>query len=135
MKITIIEDEKLTAADLAETISEILPEAEIMALLHSVHSAITWFREHEQPDLIFSDVQLGDGLCFEIFKAVSITTPVIFCTAYDEYALKAFDTNGIDYILKPFDKSSVEAAINKYHNLKNTFAGQSDRPVRNHSVV
>jgi len=123
MKIVIIEDEKLTAADLAETVSEIVPGVHIAAVLYSVRSAITWFQENEHPDLIFSDVQLGDGLCFEIFKAVMVSAPVIFCTAYDEYALKAFKSNGIDYILKPFDKSSVETAIDKYRNLKNTFTG------------
>ncbi len=125
MKIVIIEDEKLNAHDLAETISEIVPEAELSAMLYSVKSAIRWFQENEPPDLIFSDIQLGDGLCFEIFKTVSFDTPVIFCTAYDEYALKAFDANGIDYILKPFDKSSIETAFQKYNNLKKRFAGAS----------
>ncbi len=125
MKIAIIEDEKLTAGDLAETISEIVPEAQIIAFLYSVHSAVSWFQKNEPPDLIFSDVQLGDGLCFEIFKAVAVNTPVIFCTAYDEYALKAFDANGIAYILKPFDKPTVEAAFQKYNNLKNRFAANA----------
>ncbi len=125
MKIVIIEDEKLTAADLAETITEVVPEAQIAALLTSVASSISWFSAHEQPDLIFSDIQLGDGLCFEIFKAVNITAPVIFCTAYDEYALKAFDANGIGYILKPFDKPAVEKAIQKYNRLKSSPASNS----------
>ncbi len=123
MRIVIIEDEKLTADDLSETILKVVPDAQIIAFLYSVGSAISWFQTNEQPDLIFSDIQLGDGLCFEIFKTISIDTPVIFCTAYDEYALKAFDANGIDYILKPFDEKTIEAALNKYHKLKNKFTG------------
>jgi two-component system, LytTR family, response regulator LytT len=122
MKIVIIEDEKLTADDLVETIIKIVPDAKIISVLHSVSTAISWFLKNEDPDLIFSDIQLGDGLSFEIFKKISTTAPVIFCTAYDEYALKAFDANGIDYILKPFDESTIEAAFNKYNNLKNKFS-------------
>jgi len=125
MKIVIIEDEKLTADDLAETILKVVPDAKIISVLHSVSTAISWFLKNEDPDLIFSDIQLGDGLSFEIFKKISTTVPVIFCTAYDEYALKAFDANGIDYILKPFDQSTIEAAFNKYNNLKNKFSENS----------
>ena len=124
MKIVIIEDEKLTATNLAETILAVVPKARITAFLFSVQSAVSWFRDNEQPDLIFSDVQLGDGLCFEIFKTIPVHAPVIFCTAYDEYALKAFDANGIDYILKPFDKASIEDAFQKYYTLKDSFTGQ-----------
>jgi DNA-binding LytR/AlgR family response regulator len=125
MKVVIIEDEKLTADDLADTILTIVPDAEIISVLHSVSTAISWFLKNEHPDLIFSDIQLGDGLSFEIFKKISTNVPVIFCTAYDEYALKAFDANGIDYILKPFDKSTIEAAFNKYNKLKNKFSENS----------
>lgn len=125
MKIVIIEDEKLTADDLAETILKIVPDAKIISVLHSVSTAISWFLKNDDPDLIFSDIQLGDGLSFEIFKKISTNVPVIFCTAYDEYALKAFDANGIDYILKPFDKSTIEAAFNKYNRLKNKFSENS----------
>ncbi len=125
MRIVIIEDEKLTADDLSETILKIVPDAQVIAFLYSVSSAIEWFKINEQPDLIFSDIQLGDGLCFEIFKTISINTPVIFCTAYDEYALKAFDANGIDYILKPFDEKTIESAFQKYNNLKSKFTGNN----------
>jgi two-component system, LytTR family, response regulator LytT len=123
MRIVIIEDEKLTAANLAETIATVVPGAQVEAILSSVKSALSWFQLHEKPDLIFSDIQLGDGLCFDIFKTISVHAPVIFCTAYDEYALKAFEANGIDYILKPFDKSSIEEAFKKYNALKNSFSG------------
>ncbi len=122
MKIVIIEDEKLAADDLAETILKVDPDAKIISVLSSVSTAISWFLKNEHPDLIFSDIQLGDGLSFEIFKAVSTNVPVIFCTAYDEYALKAFDANGIDYILKPFDVPTIEAAFNKYNKLKSKFS-------------
>ena len=125
MQIVIIEDEKLTATDLAETILRVEPEARIVAMLSSVRLAIDWFQQNEHPDLIFSDIQLGDGLSFEIFKTISTNTPVIFCTAFDEYALRAFDANGIDYILKPFDQHAIGLSIQKYHKLKNKFSGNS----------
>jgi len=125
MKVVIIEDEKLTADDLAETILKIVPDAKIISVLHSVSTAISWFQKNKHPDLIFSDIQLGDGLSFEIFKKKSTNVPVIFCTAFDEYALKAFDANGIDYILKPFDKSTIETAFSKYNKLKNKFSENS----------
>ncbi len=121
MKIVIIEDEQFTANDLAKTILRHTPEAQIIAKLYSVEDAIAWFRKNEHPDLIFSDIQLGDGLCFDIFKDQSITTPVIFCTAYDEYALKAFKANGIDYILKPFDDEAIANALTKYKELGKRF--------------
>lgn len=122
MKIAIIEDEKLTAEDLAETILKVEPKAQIIASLSSVKEAILYFSKNEKPDLIFSDIQLGDGLSFEIFKAVSVLTPVIFCTAYDEYALNAFKANGIDYILKPFTKKIIANALHKYKELRNNFS-------------
>jgi two-component system, LytTR family, response regulator LytT len=126
MKIVIIEDEKITADDLAATIKTIEPEAEIIATLSSVKSAVSYMETHTAPDLIFSDVQLGDGLSFEIFKAVKITSPVIFCTAYDEYALNAFKTNSIDYILKPSTSESIAEALEKYKILRQTFSGNEN---------
>ena len=115
MKIVIIEDEKLTADDLADTILKVSPGVQIVARLSSVKDAIIWFRKNKQPDLIFSDIQLGDGLCFEIFRKQSVTTPVIFCTAFDEYALAAFKANGIDYILKPYDEQTIASALTRYN--------------------
>jgi len=124
MKIVIIEDEKITADDLASTIMSIEPTAEIVAILSSVKNAVAYFQKAESPDLIFSDVQLGDGLSFEIFKAVNVSAPIIFCTAYDEYALNAFKTNSIDYILKPSTTISISEALDKYRNLKQSFSNQ-----------
>lgn len=114
MRIVIIEDEKITADDLAQTILQLYPQARIVQMLSTVKESIDYFRNGADIDLIFSDIQLGDGLSFEIFSKVEISVPVIFCTAYDEYTLHAFRANGIDYILKPFDNDTVAAAINKY---------------------
>jgi two-component system, LytTR family, response regulator LytT len=122
MTIVIIEDEHLTADHLAKTIVKANPEAQIIAKLRSVKEAVAWFKNNENPDLIFCDIQLGDGLSFEIFKSVSCSTPVIFCTAYDEYALNAFKVNSIDYIVKPFTPKTVASALSKYNDLKNNFA-------------
>jgi DNA-binding LytR/AlgR family response regulator len=114
MKIVIIEDEKVTARDLAQTIEQLFPQAQIEKILGTVKESISYFSDGSSADLIFSDIQLGDGLSFEIFSKVEIDVPVVFCTAFDEYALHAFKANGIDYILKPFTTEAVAAAINKY---------------------
>jgi two-component system response regulator LytT len=118
MKIVLIEDEHLTAKDLAMTIKEIEPDFEIVEILTSVEEAIAYLSVNNTIDLIFSDIQLGDGLSFEIFEKTNNKIPVIFCTAYDEYALKAFNTFGIYYFLKPFTKETVTIALSKYHDLK-----------------
>ncbi|UII25594.1 LytTR family DNA-binding domain-containing protein [Fulvivirga maritima] len=117
MKIVIIEDERLTAEDLASTIVKIDSSLEISAKILSVKDGIEYFQHNEEPDLIFSDIQLGDGLSFDIFKKCQINAPVIFCTAYNEYALEAFRANGIDYLLKPFTVASVSAALDKFSRL------------------
>jgi two-component system, LytTR family, response regulator LytT len=126
MKIIIIEDEKLTAMDLSKTIKGIEPDVEIVALLHSVDEAIDFFMTKPELDLIFSDIELGDGLSFEIFEKVNNRTPIIFCTAFNDYALQAFKTVGIDYLLKPFSKYTVEKSLEKYHSLKEKLAPQED---------
>lgn len=118
MKIVIIEDERIAATDLKETIMETDPTAEIVAVLRSVQDGLAYFNTHSKPDLIFSDIQLGDGLSFEVLENLRI--PVVFCTAYDEYALNAFKSHGIDYILKPFNHESVSNALLKYKNLVGT---------------
>jgi len=122
MNIVIIEDEDLTAEDLADTLLEVEPEAKIQATLPSVKAAIAYFKQNPAPDLIFSDIQLGDGLSFEVFNAVDISKPVVFCTAYNEYALDAFRANGIDYILKPFSQDTIRKTLLKYKQLLTSFA-------------
>lgn len=120
MKIVIIEDEELTANDLADTILSISTDYEIVKTLFSVKESITYFKLNNDFDLIFSDIELGDGLSFEIFRKVNLNKPVIFCTAFNEYALQAFDSNGIDYILKPFNLKSVEKSLTKLETLRGT---------------
>ena len=117
MNIVIIEDEPLTAKDLEACIRAAEPAAKIVAVLGSVGEAVEFFRENTFPDLIFSDIQLGDGLSFSIFAGFEQAVPVIFCTAYDAYALDAFKAAGIDYILKPFSAKSIAGALAKYQAL------------------
>lgn len=121
MKIIIIEDEKLTAKDLAKTLVGLDSEIEIIKTIHSVEEGIAHFEECDKPDLIFSDIELGDGLSFDIFQKHQNTAPIIFCTAYQQYMLEAFKTAGIDYVLKPFTKSSIEKALLKFKSLKSNF--------------
>ncbi len=117
MKTIIIEDEAVAAQALQSLIKEICPEIEIIAVLQSIDESIEWFRENQMPDLAFMDIHLADGSSFTIFEEVEVTCPVIFTTAYDEYALKAFEVNSIDYLLKPINIKDLERAINKYKNL------------------
>lgn len=112
MTTIIIEDEKPSARRLQRMLNTIDVSSETM--LHSVEEAIDWFQNNTHPDLIFLDIQLSDGLSFEIFEAIDIKSAVIFTTAYDEYALKAFKLNSIDYLLKPIDEDDLAAAIKKF---------------------
>lgn len=121
MNILIIEDEIKAAGSLAALISKIRPEAKVVGQLQSVTSSIKYLSENEQPDLIFMDIQLSDGLCFNIFKSVKVACPVVFCTAFDDYTLDAFKANGVDYVLKPFSKDDIVAAFKKVDELKNFF--------------
>jgi two-component system response regulator LytT len=120
MNIIIIEDERLTAEDLSDMITHLEPDANLLVTLSSVQEAVSYFSSGAQPDLIFSDIQLGDGLSFEIFSQADIKVPIVFCTAFDEYAINAFKTNGIDYILKPFKEQEIAQALDKYKMLRST---------------
>jgi DNA-binding LytR/AlgR family response regulator len=117
MKVVIIEDEPQAAQRLHKLVLELVAGAQILASIDSVKNAIRWFQENPRPDLILMDIQLADGVSFEIFDQVKIESPVIFTTAYDAYALKAFKVNSIDYILKPVDKDDLKNALNKLSNL------------------
>ena len=112
MRTIIIEDEKPAARLLQRKLEKLNITAEVM--LHSVEESVEWFLNNEHPDLIFLDIQLSDGLSFEIFEKVAIKSAIVFTTAYDEYALKAFKLNSIDYLLKPIDEDDLEVAIEKY---------------------
>ncbi len=112
MNVLIIEDEKPSARRLQRMLER--HGIEVPHLLHSVEESVAWFRNNAHPDLIFLDIQLSDGLSFEIFDAVEVKSAIIFTTAFDEYALQAFKLNSIDYLLKPIDDEELEAAVNKY---------------------
>ncbi|MDP4208540.1 MAG: LytTR family DNA-binding domain-containing protein [Bacteroidota bacterium] len=114
MKVVIIEDEQLAARRLESMIRAIDSNVEVLAKLESVEDSVEWFRTNTHPDLIFLDIHLEDDLCFSIFNKVKITTPVIFTTAFDEYAIKAFKLKSIDYLLKPIVHDDLNAAICKY---------------------
>jgi two-component system response regulator LytT len=118
MKVVIIEDEKILAEELAFNLKKVDGNIEIVMFLSSVEEALAFFDLDRDVDLIFSDIQLTDGLSFEIFNKRVINTPVIFCTAYDEYALEAFHSNGVDYILKPFSQESLKKSLEKFYWLK-----------------
>lgn len=117
MNILIIEDEPLVAQDLKNLITKAEPEAKILDTITSVEAARGWFDGNNLPDLILSDIQLSDGISFEIFETLHIHCPIIFTTAYDEYAIRAFKLNSIDYLLKPVDEAELRAALTKYKSL------------------
>lgn len=114
MNIIIIEDEKPAARLLQRKVEKL--GLQVNQMLHSVEESINWFQNNSHPDLIFLDIQLSDGLSFEIFEAIDIKSAVIFTTAYDEYALRAFKLNSIDYLLKPIDEDDLSIAITKFKN-------------------
>lgn len=124
MNVIIIEDELLMARHLEDALKQLDPAIVVHAVLSSVSQARLYFTDNDLPDLIFSDIQLGDGLSFEIFTENQVNVPVIFCTAFDEYALDAFKANGIDYILKPFTNASLHSTLQKYKLLNQQFARQ-----------
>lgn len=112
MKVIIIEDEKPSARRLQRMLGKLAINAEVM--LHSVEESIDWFQNNQHPDLIFLDIQLSDGLSFEIFETIDIKSSIIFTTAYDAYALQAFKLNSIDYLLKPIDEDELVKAVDKF---------------------
>jgi len=112
MRTLIIEDEKPAARRLQRMLAEL--DIEVTTMLHSVEESLNWFQNNEHPDLIFLDIQLSDGLSFEIFDSIAIKSAIIFTTAYDEYALKAFKLNSIDYLLKPIDEDELTTAVHQY---------------------
>jgi len=114
MKVLIVEDERPASQKLIRLLGEIDPGIEVMDVLRSVEETINWFLTHSNPDLVFMDIQLDDGICFEIFENCDIKAPVVFTTAYDAYSLKAFKVNSVDYLLKPVVKDELKNAIEKF---------------------
>ncbi len=117
MNILIIEDEPLVAKDLQNRLVILAPDSTVLAVISSVERARKWFSENAMPDLVLSDIQLSDGISFDIFEKLHLQCPIIFTTAYDEYAIRAFKLNSIDYLLKPIDPKELAAALEKYKAL------------------
>ncbi len=114
MKVLIVEDERPAAKRLTKLVKQFRPEIEVLEVLDSVEHTVEWLETYKKPDLIFMDVQLADGVSFEIFGQTEVTSPIIFTTAYDEYALQAFKVNSLDYLLKPIDPEELEKALFQY---------------------
>lgn len=133
MKIVIIEDEFFSAEKLSHQLQKIDSSIEILAVLPSVESGLSWFRNNPEPDLIFSDIQLEDKESFELFRQLPIEAPIIYTTAYNQYAIQAFKQNSVDYLLKPIDIEELRAALKKYENqtyrmLKKGFLFGGEKP-------
>jgi DNA-binding LytR/AlgR family response regulator len=126
MKILIVEDEDLAVKKIKKTLNEIEASSEIIGVTDSIQSTVSWLQQNEQPELILMDIELCDGQSFEIFNRIKVKSPVIFITSYDEFALKAFKVNSIDYLLKPIQKEDLETALQKYDRLKNIYT--EDKP-------
>ena len=121
IKVVIIEDEAPAFRRLQKILEEVTPDVELLEVLDSVESAVEWIRDNPKPDLFFMDIQLSDGLSFEIFDQVVISSPVIFTTAFDEYMLKAFKVNSVDYLLKPIKKEDLAFSMEKYKQMRSMF--------------
>ena len=117
MKALIIEDEMMAAKALQKLIGEVSPDTVIVDVLESIEESVEWLENNPMPDLMFLDIHLADGSSFAIFERVNVTCPVIFTTAYDEFALKAFEVNSLDYLLKPISREALERAMNKFQTL------------------
>ncbi len=116
MKILIIEDEKIAANNLEKLLKQISPKIQVLDKLETIRSSVNWL-SNNKADLIFLDIHLADGLSFKIFDEIEINTPIIFTTAYDNYAIKAFKLNSVDYLLKPIDIDELQQAVNKFENI------------------
>lgn len=126
MNILIVEDEDLAVKKIQKTLSAVDSEAVITGITDSIKSTVEWLQQHPQPDLILMDIELADGQSFEIFNLVDVKSPVVFTTSYDEYALKAFKVNSIDYLLKPVQKDELQSALNKYRKMKEAYAVKAE---------
>jgi len=124
MKALLIEDEPYAVQQVQSLLAESAPEITLIAVLDSIESTVKWFSAHSPPDLVFMDVHLADGSCFEIFTHIEISSPVVFITAYDQYALDAFRVNGLDYLLKPLKKKDLERSLERFYEIS---SNKSDR--------
>jgi two-component system, LytTR family, response regulator LytT len=131
MKVLIIEDEELAVKKLQKTLASVDATAEVVGVADSIRSSVSWLQQNPSPDLILMDIELADGQSFEIFDKVDVKSTVIFTTSYDEYALKAFKVNSIDYLLKPIQKEDLQAALEKLKNLKSLYGSSNNTPSLN----
>ena len=120
LKVLIFEDESLSAEHLVKLIGQYDPSIELLGIIESVKQGVEWFSNHQHPDLLLMDIQLSDGSCFDLFKQSRLEIPVIFTTAYNEYAIQAFKVNSIDYLLKPIDFQDLKLAFEKFRKQRNT---------------
>lgn len=133
MNIVIIEDERPAAEKLQKAIKACKADAQLLAVLSSVQSAVQWLQQNQQPDLLFMDIQLTDGLSFKIFEQVKINCPVIFTTAYDDYWQQAFEYNSIDYLLKPIKQEKLENVFKKFESIKQYFSSNLQQLIQQHN--
>jgi len=125
MKVLIIEDEELAVKKLRKTLESVDSSAQVVGVADSIRSSVNWLQQNPSPDLILMDIELADGQSFEIFDKVEVKSTVIFTTSYDEYALKAFKVNSVDYLLKPVQKEDLQAALNKLKTMKTMYGSTS----------
>jgi two-component system response regulator LytT len=118
MKVLIVEDEELAVKKLLKTLNAVDDSVDVVGMTDSIRNTVEWLQKNAQPDLILMDIELADGQSFEIFNLTDVKSPVIFTTSYDEYALKAFKVNSVDYLLKPIQQDELEAALEKYKKMR-----------------
>jgi len=126
MKILIVEDEELAVKKLKKTLFSVDESATIVGEADSIKGTVNWLQNNPSPDLILMDIELADGQSFEVFNHVQVKSPVIFITSYDEYALKAFKVNSVDYLLKPVQKEDLQAALEKYRQMKKMYTSETE---------
>lgn len=135
MKVFIIEDEELAVKKLQKTLLSVDQSAEVVGIADSIRSSIAWLENNPAPDLILMDIELADGQSFEIFDKIEIRSTVIFTTSYDEFALKAFKVNSIDYLLKPIQKEDLQAALEKLKKMKDIYSSSGNSAINVDSLV
>jgi len=135
MKVFIVEDEELAVKKLRKTLESVDDSAEVVGVADSIRSSVNWLKNNPTPDLILMDIELADGQSFEIFDKVDVKSTVIFTTSYDEYALKAFKVNSVDYLLKPVQKEDLQAALNKLRSLKEALGAKENPAINVDSLV
>lgn len=128
MTILLVEDELNTARTIQRFLGEVRPDAQVLAHRETVADTVAWLRQHPVPELLLMDIQLGDGRSFEVLEQVPVTCPVIFITAYDEYALEAFQKNGIEYLLKPLTRAKLQRGLEKFDALRQHYAEPTTEP-------